>query len=70
MTDKTRAHMLEAGAIFGFSYFGFEILDFRLPAPWTHCLLLTVYSPFGISDAAEVMRVFQSEFFDANQKYD
>jgi hypothetical protein len=33
-----------------------------------YCLLPTAV--FGISDAAEVMRFFQSEFFDASQKYD
>ena len=61
-TDKTEAHMPEAGAIFGFK---FSISDRHAQGRATYCLL-----PFGILGAAEVMRVFQSEFFDASQKYD
>ena len=36
----------------------------------TCCLLLAAYCHFGILGAAEIMRVFQSEFFDASQKCD
>ena len=51
------------------------ISDCPYPGHTAHCRLLTAYcllptALFGILGAAEVMRVFQSEFFDASQKYD
>jgi hypothetical protein len=51
------------------------ISDCLYPGRTAHCRLLTAYcllptALFGILGAAEVMRVFQSEFFDASQKYD
>jgi hypothetical protein len=45
-------------------------LDFRFRIASTRDVPPTAYCPFGILGAAEVMRVFQSEFFDASQKYD
>jgi hypothetical protein len=66
----------------GWGNFGFYILDLRFwisdcpyPGRTAYCRLPAAYcllpsALFGILGAAEVMRVFQSEFFDASQKYD
>jgi hypothetical protein len=53
----------------------FWISDCSYPGRTAYCRLATAYcllptALFGILGAAEVMRVFQSEFFDASQKLD